>query len=102
MTRYVIVMPGRLYQGMRALGAIEDAAIPQEAKKAFEDATERRRGRGSTYTVVGSQRALREILEVLKELVQEMDGGVGPARDLGVDSTQLRTAARQAMLPYQG
>lgn len=101
-TRYQLTMPGRLYQGMRALGAIEDATIPVEAKRAFETAVERRRGRGSTYTVVGSQRALREILEVLKELVLEMDGGVGPARDLGVESTQLRAAAKQAMVPYTG
>ena len=102
MTRYVITMPGKLYQGMKALGAIEDAAISQGAVNAFESAVERRRGRGSTYSVIGARTPLSEILEVLKELVLEMDGGVGPARDLGVESTQLRDAARRAILPYQG
>lgn len=101
-TRYVITMPGRLYQGMRALGAIEDAAIPQGAKAAFEEAAERRRGRGVTYTLVGTRAALSEVQAVLRELVEELDGGLGPARDLGVEAGQLRTAARQPLLPYQG
>ena len=102
MTRYVITMPGKLYQGMVALGAIEDAAISQGAVNAFEGANERRRGRGSTYEIVGTRSPLSEILEVLKELVLEMDGGVGLTRDLGVEGSQLRAAARQAMVPYTG
>lgn len=101
-TRYQLTLPGKLYQGMRALGAIEDAAIPQAAKDAFETARERRRGRGITYTVVGSRLALREVQAVLRELVREMDGGLGPARDLGVEASQLRAAASQVMTPYGG
>lgn len=100
--RYQVTLPGRLYQGMRALGAIEDAAISVEAKNAFEGATERRRGRGSTVTVVGGQAALREVLTVLRGLVEELDRGVGPARDLGVEAGQLRAAATQALTPFQG
>lgn len=101
-TRYQLTMPGRLYQGMRALGAVEDAAIPQAAKAAFEEATERRRGRGVTYTLLGTRAALSEVQAVLRELVEEMDGGLGPARDLGVEASQLRAAARQPLLPHRG
>lgn len=101
-TRYQLTLPGKLYRGLVALGAIEDATIPETAKSAFEAASERRRGRGVTYTVVGGVSDLREVLAVLRELVQELDDGVGPARDLGVEAGQLRAAATQPLVPHQG
>jgi hypothetical protein len=90
-------MPGKLHRGMQLIGATE--FLSQGALDAFEGAREVKRGRGTRYEVVGSRSVVSEVLEALRELEREMDQGVGPAKDLGVESSQLRAAARQAMLP---
>lgn len=90
-TWHQVQLPGKLWAGLQALGALEGLS---EGTRAGLRVTERRVGRGTRVTVAGRRAELRELLAVIKA-----ETALGPARDLGVEAWQLKAVVSQELRP---
>ncbi len=85
---YQVVIPGKLWDGLRLMGAFEGDVLNGLR------VTERPYGRGTRVAVTGRAAPLRRLLGVI-----ERERVLGPARDLGVEHEVVKRAARQPLLP---
>lgn len=85
---YQVVIPGKLWEGLRLTGAFEGGVLDGLR------VTERPYGMGTRVTVTGRAAPLRQLLGVI-----ERERVMGPARDLGVEHAVVKRAARQPLLP---
>jgi hypothetical protein len=97
---FSIRIPGRIYDVL-----VERDAFTSESEKetlaAFNGAVPKKAGRGTTWTIEGDDRPLREILEYVYSLYQLTHGGIIPASELGGGAKTLQDVADQAIQERQ-